>query len=118
MNEFDRKNPEKFGPASPSAGQAEPASIHSEVTRTYLEISSLTQLVPGQPPSVSATLQRIGPCTVDTWRALYALRLEAEIASGPSAATTDTAGLGTGKKYHVSTEHVILELSRKKFEAE
>ncbi|MEN9593359.1 MAG: hypothetical protein RJA21_1835, partial [Gemmatimonadota bacterium] len=48
MNEFDRKNPEKFGPASPSAGQAEPASIHSEVTRTYLEISSLTQLVPGQ----------------------------------------------------------------------
>jgi len=71
MNEFDRKNPEKFGPASPSAGQAEPASIHSEVTRTYLEISSLTQLVPGQPPSVSATLQRIDPCTVDTWRALY-----------------------------------------------
>ena len=71
MSESDRKNPEKFGPTSPSAGQAEPASTHSEVTRTYLEISSLTQLVPGQPPSVSATLQRIDPCTVDTWRALY-----------------------------------------------
>jgi len=54
----------------------------------------------------------------DSWRALYALRLEAEIASGPSAATTDTAGLGAGKKYHVSTEHVILELSRKKMGAE
>lgn len=71
MSEFDRRNPEKFGPISPTVGQAEPASLRREVTRTYLEISSVTQLVSGRPPSVSATLHRIDPCTVDAWRALY-----------------------------------------------
>ncbi|WP_309669358.1 GNAT family N-acetyltransferase [Gemmatimonas sp.] len=34
-------------------------------------MSSLRQLVPGQQPTVQASLDRIAPCTVGTWRALY-----------------------------------------------
>jgi GNAT superfamily N-acetyltransferase len=71
MSETDRDDPEKLGPTGPTAGRPEIAANRGEVTRTYLEMSSLQRLVPGQPPSVSATLERIAPCSVDTWRALY-----------------------------------------------
>ncbi|WP_411278978.1 GNAT family N-acetyltransferase [Gemmatimonas sp.] len=34
-------------------------------------MSSPQQLVPGQPPDVPAALERIDPCSVETWRGLY-----------------------------------------------
>lgn len=71
MSESELPNPEKLGPLSPISKKAPVTVKRCEVTRTYLEMSSLQQLVPGQPPSVSATLERIAPCSVDTWRALY-----------------------------------------------
>ncbi len=63
MSKNERGEGENLGPLSPSAGH--------QVTRTYLEMSSPRQLVPGQQPSVQASLDRIDPCTVGTWRALY-----------------------------------------------
>lgn len=71
MSEFDCNDLEKLGPASPSAGRPGAAVSRCEVTRTYLEMSSPQQLVPGQPPRVPVSLDRIAPCSVDTWRALY-----------------------------------------------
>ena len=71
MRENDTRDPKKLGPVSPTSGQAPSLSNVCEVTRTYLEMSSLQQLMPGRPPSVSATLDRIDPCTVSAWRALY-----------------------------------------------
>lgn len=56
---------------SPS-GETASGRVHScEVTRTYLELSSVQQLAPGPAPTVPAALERIDPCSVDTWRALY-----------------------------------------------
>jgi GNAT superfamily N-acetyltransferase len=46
------------------------STVH-EVTRTYLEVSSRQQLVPGQSTGTVATLDRIARCTVEQWRALY-----------------------------------------------
>jgi GNAT superfamily N-acetyltransferase len=61
----------KLGPISPSSEPPiVPSTVH-EVTRTYLELVSLQQLVPGQSPDTAATLDRIAPCTVEHWRALY-----------------------------------------------
>jgi GNAT superfamily N-acetyltransferase len=71
MSEIDRRDAEKLGPTSPSAEPPDTVAERGEVTRTYLELSSPQQLVPGRPPSVSASLDRIDPCPVDTWRALY-----------------------------------------------
>ncbi len=71
MSENERREAEKLGPISPSAAPAPPSARTCEVTRTYLEMSSLQQLVPGQLPAVPATLDRIDPCSVETWRALY-----------------------------------------------
>lgn len=42
-----------------------------EVERTYLRLDSLDALVPARPPKVAARLQRLDPCPVSTWRALY-----------------------------------------------
>ncbi len=71
MSEIYRNVPERIGPSSPTTGRPDSASKICEVTRTYLEISSRQQLVPGQCPSVPATLERIDPCSVDAWQALY-----------------------------------------------
>lgn len=71
MNKVDPREPEKLGPMSPMAEHTQAALNACEVTRTYLEMPSLQQLVPGRPPSVPASLDRIAPCTVDAWRALY-----------------------------------------------
>ncbi len=71
MSESDNENTEKVGPTSPMAESPVIGVRSSEVTRTYLVISSLQQLVPGQRPNVPATLERIAPCSVDTWRGLY-----------------------------------------------
>ena len=56
---------------SPTDEHPSPFTKSCEVTRTYLEMSSPQQLVPGQLPDVQASLDRIDPCSVDTWRALY-----------------------------------------------
>ena len=61
----------KLGPTSPSAEPPKATSTVHEVTRTYLEISTLRQLVWGQSTHSAATLDRIDPCTVAHWRALY-----------------------------------------------
>ena len=71
MKENDGVHSQKLGPDSPSAERPMVTSTVHEVTRTYLEMSSLQQLVPGQSPDVAATLDRIVPCTVEHWRALY-----------------------------------------------
>jgi len=71
MNKNDPRDPEKLGPMGPTTGHDQTASTACEVTRTYLEMSSRQHLVPGRPPSVPASLDRIDPCTVDAWRALY-----------------------------------------------
>lgn len=71
MSDFDRYNSENIGPVSPNPSSAPVDSTTCEVTRTYLEISNLQQLVAGHAPSVSATLERVDRCSVGTWRALY-----------------------------------------------
>ena len=71
MSESEHTYREKIGPMSPTAYQPDTDDNRREVTRTYLEMSSVQQLVPGGPPSVPATLDRIDPCTVEVWRALY-----------------------------------------------
>ena len=42
------------------------------VIRTYLAMDRPEQLRPGAPPSSRASLVDIDPCSVDTWRDLYA----------------------------------------------
>lgn len=71
MSESDSSVPENLGLTSPNVDAPATGANICEVTRTYLEISSRQQLVPGQCPSVPATLERIDPCSVDAWRALY-----------------------------------------------
>ena len=62
---------EKIGPSSRAHHPAPVRSRVCEVTRTYLEMATLQQLVPGQSPDVPVSLEPIAPCPVDTWRALY-----------------------------------------------
>jgi GNAT superfamily N-acetyltransferase len=68
--ETDRKL-EILGPVSPNESAPSVGSELLEVTRTYLEMASIQQLVPGAAPTVPARLERIEPCPVETWRALY-----------------------------------------------
>ncbi|WP_206044538.1 GNAT family N-acetyltransferase [Gemmatimonas groenlandica] len=56
---------------SPTGAPSGQSAQTREVTRTYLEMSAPQQLVLGHPPAVYATLDRIDPCSVETWRALY-----------------------------------------------
>lgn len=71
MSEIRPQESEILGPMSPIDERPERSTNAREVTRTYLEMSSLQQLMPGQRPGVQASLDRIAPCAVDTWRALY-----------------------------------------------
>jgi hypothetical protein len=71
MDEESVQDSEKLGPASPNPFTPAGRSEIREVTRTYLEMSTLQQLVPGHAPTVPARLERIEPCPVETWRALY-----------------------------------------------
>jgi GNAT superfamily N-acetyltransferase len=61
----------ELGLNGPSAEPPMVTSTVHEVTRTYLEVSSRQQLVPGQSTDTVATLDRIAGCTVEQWRALY-----------------------------------------------
>jgi GNAT superfamily N-acetyltransferase len=71
MEENDDSDSLKLGPASPSMDPPIVTSTVHEVTRTYLEMSSLQQLVPGPSPDTAATLHQMVACTVEHWRALY-----------------------------------------------
>jgi len=71
MNEKVIENAERLGLVSPTVETRSTSAQPCEVTRTYLEISSPQDLVTGQPPSAPASLERIDPCSVETWRALY-----------------------------------------------
>ena len=72
MSENDAKNSAKVGRSSPNAEHALGEGVAAcEVTRSYVELVSLSQLVPGQAPDWPAALERIAPCSVVLWRALY-----------------------------------------------
>ncbi len=71
MKENVFKDLETLGLSSPIPDTPAAGARHCDVTRTYLEMSSPQQLVPGQPPRVPATLERIDPCSVEIWRGLY-----------------------------------------------
>ncbi|WP_373068114.1 GNAT family N-acetyltransferase [Gemmatimonas sp.] len=71
MNEKAFGYAEKLGLVSPNIEPSSPGAKQCDVTRTFLELSSPQQLVPGQQPSVPAALERIDPCPVETWRGLY-----------------------------------------------
>mgnify|MGYP002628615492 CR=1 FL=1 len=71
MSESHAANLEIIGPMSPTGPLPSANDGAVEVTRTYLEMSSMEQLRTGREPEVSAALERIDPCSVDTWRALY-----------------------------------------------
>ncbi len=68
MPENESKDSEKVGPLSPSE-KMHPSSVL--VTRTFLEMTALSQLESGRPPAVAASLERLDPCPEATWRALY-----------------------------------------------
>ena len=71
MHENRVGDPQKIGLASPSVAPPAARATSGVVTRTYLEISSLQQLVTGHRPRIRAALERIDPCSIETWRALY-----------------------------------------------
>lgn len=71
MNDNSVRDIEKLGLTSPNVDPPGANTKLGDVTRTYLEMSSLLQLLPGQRPRVPARLERIAPCAVETWRALY-----------------------------------------------
>ena len=71
MSEHDGYNSEKVGPVSPNQPAGPVDSTTCEVTRTFLEISGLHQLLPGHTPTLPAALERIDPCPLVTWRVLY-----------------------------------------------
>lgn len=71
MSESDSSVPENLGLTSPNVDAPATGANICEVTRSFLEMSSRQQLVPGRRPSVPATLQWIDPCSVETWRRLY-----------------------------------------------
>ena len=63
----------KLGPNGPneeSPQNAAPRPI--EVVRTYLSLPSLADLRPSSAPELAVRLERLVPCPVDRWRALYA----------------------------------------------
>ena len=62
----------EIGPESPRAAPAaDPGGEHRRVTRTFLEITALEQLVPAKPPTLPAALEWLDPCPAPRWRALY-----------------------------------------------
>ncbi len=71
MSENHPSQSDKVGPMSPTCDSAPSHPQTIEVTRTYLDMAALAQLIPGAPPSVVAALERIDPATVHQWRALY-----------------------------------------------
>lgn len=71
MKENSDRDSLELGLNGPNAEPPMDTSTVHEVTRTYLEVSSRQQLVPGQSTGTVATLERIARCTVEQWRALY-----------------------------------------------
>lgn len=59
-----------IGPSEESPSDTTPRQV--EVVRTYLGLPSLAELRPASPPELPVRLERLDPCPVDHWRALYA----------------------------------------------
>jgi GNAT superfamily N-acetyltransferase len=71
MHEKHPNQSDEIGPMGPTCDPAPPHPQSIEVTRTYLDMAALEQLIPGPPPTVTAALERIDPAPVEQWRALY-----------------------------------------------
>ncbi len=65
--------PIKLGPNGPSQESSPARGPRTvDVVRTYLSLPSVADLAPAALPRVPARLERLAPCPVPTWRALYA----------------------------------------------
>ena len=63
----------RLGPSGPNAESPQNAAPRPiEVVRTYLGLPSLADLRPSSAPELAVRLERLVPCPVDRWRALYA----------------------------------------------
>ena len=60
MSEKHPSQSNKVGPMSPTCDPAPSHPQTIEVTRTYLDMAALAQLIPGAPPTVAAALERCG----------------------------------------------------------
>lgn len=66
-------DPNNFGPNGPSENLAQSSAAPTiDVVRTYLHLPTLAALRPAPAPKVPVRLERLVPCPVATWRALYA----------------------------------------------
>lgn len=68
--------PNHIGPGGPTnrpsaSAQAGGAGRVVTVERRYLGLDDLGGLRPGRPPALPTRLERLTPCPVETWRALY-----------------------------------------------
>ena len=62
-----------LGPVGPTEKSPQHAARRPvEVVRTYLGLPSLADLRPSATPELAVRLERLVPCPVDGWRALYA----------------------------------------------
>lgn len=61
-----------LGPSGPTPDSAAAGTVRTvDVVRTYLGLPSLAALRPAAPPRVPVRLERLDPCPVESWRALY-----------------------------------------------